>query len=145
MASPKKKSSKGRKRGKKAWRNTIIPSHSEYEKILKKKFKSKLVRHPTGLPDFLIHSKNTRFDELKPNRFANGSLAGPELRYLNENQENTVKRLLDEGVTQIYIVYYNQKRNKKFTFKEKKLEKNNYLEFCISTHTSERFNVDDLF
>ena len=85
------------------------------EKILKKKFKNKLVRHPKGLPDFLIHSKNTQFAELKPNRFANGSLAGAKGRYLNKNQENTVKRLLDEGVTQIYIVYYNQKENKKFT------------------------------
>ena len=131
--------------GKKAWRKTIRPSHDEYEKKLKRQFKNQLVKQPTGLPDFIVHSKNTRFDELKPNRYENGSLAAAKGRYLNKNQENTVKRLLDEGVTQIYIVYYNQKRNKKFTFKEKKLEKKNYREFCCSTHKSKRFNVDDLF
>ena len=81
------------KRGENAWEHTIDPSHDQYQKRLRNEFKNKLVRKPKGLPDFIVHTKTTRFEELKPNRFADGKQADPKGRYLKENQERVVREL----------------------------------------------------
>ena len=140
----KKDAASNSRRGKNAWANTIDPSHDKYQEILQKEFKNKLVRKPRGLPDFVVHTKTTRFEELKPNRYADGSLAPADGRYLNENQENTIREMLDEGVSQIFIVYYNQKKSK-FIFQRKKLTKKNLFKFCFTTSADKRFNADELF
>tara|TARA_Y100001936_G_C15750382_1_gene495776 strand:+ start:65 stop:553 length:489 start_codon:yes stop_codon:yes gene_type:complete len=134
-----------KERGESAWENTITPSHEKYRKQLEKEFKNKLIRLPIGIPDFIIHSQNIRFEELKPNRFADGKLASAKGRFLNENQEKVVKELLKERVTDIFIVFYNQKQNKSFIYKRQKLTKKNYKEFCYSTPKEKRFDTDSLF
>jgi len=146
-------------RGKEAHFYTIVPSHDRYETQLRIKNKNKLVRSPKGLPDFVVHDKNTKFYELKPNRLwtktktAGGRMSpqGTESKYLNEDQERTIRRMLNEGVKNIFIVYYNKYKRKghkkdfRFVFKEKRLSRKNLKEFCISTDFFERYDPDELF
>ena len=124
-------------RGRDAHIYTIGPSHDRFEIQLRIKNKNKLVRSPKGLPDFVVHDRNTRFYELKPNRLwtrtktKGGSMVsqGTEAKYLNGDQERTIRRMFNEGVKNIFIVYYNKYKKKglkkdfRFVFKEKRLSR----------------------
>ena len=76
---------------------------------------------------------------------------GTEAKYLNGDQERTIRRMLNEGVKNIFIVYYNKYKKKglkkdfRFVFKEKRLSRKNLKQFCISADPSGRFEPDELF
>ena len=109
------------KQGKDAWEYSIGPSHKQFTIQLRKKNKKKLVRQPKGLPDFIVHDRNTKFYELKPNRlWTKGKMIsqGTDSKYLNQRQEEVIRRMLNEGVKNIFIVYYNKYKLKGHSQKE---------------------------
>jgi len=141
------------KPGKDAWKYSIGPSHKRYLTQLRKKNTSKLVREPKGLPDFIVHDKNTEFYELKPNKTGTkGKMrsSGTNRKYLNPRQEKVIRRMLRSGVKNTFIVYYNKylSKNKgkegRFVFKEEKLTLKNLKSFCVSSRGM-RFDPDCLF
>jgi len=137
------------KYGKDAWKYTIYPSHRLCKTQLKIENKGRLVNEPTGLPDFIVHDRKTKFYELKPNRLFSKTLS-PERRYLSEDQEKVIKKMLKDGMKNIFIVYYNKykikghSKNGRFVFKKQRLTKKNLKLFCLS-YPYERYDPDKLF
>lgn len=140
------------KRMKDAHVNTIGPSHDIFERKMRRKFPRRSVTQSKGVPDVIVYGKDTIFYEIKPNReFSNGKtrrIRNAKGRYLNENQEKTIRRLLREGKQNIFIVYYNKYVNNKksrFVYKEIKLDLKNLKKFCFNSDDSKKFDPDELF
>ena len=138
------KSKKASKRGKDAHRNTIGPSHKKCGNVLKRKYPKQFVTSTTGMPDFVIFNKGTKFVELKPCRLSKNQRASFERMYLSLTQEITILFLLNCGAY-VGIRYY-IKTEKTFTYsKVIKLSSKNLKRFCLSTPWEERTDPDDLF
>ena len=140
-----------RKRGKKAHDETIKPSHDKFESKKRKEFPNKSVTQSIGVPDVIVYGKGTIFYEIKPNRvIANGTrkhIGQKARRYLNKDQENTIRRLLKEG-HQVFIVFYNKYKRKsgdEFVYREKELDIKNLKNFCVSSNDDKLFLPDVLF
>ena len=132
------------KNGKKAHRETIGPSHDKCEKKLKHEYQNDHVTSTTGMPDFVIFNKGTKFVELKPCRLSKNQRASFERMYLSSTQEITILFLLNCGAY-VGIRYY-IKTEKTFTYsKVIKLSSKNLKRFCLSTPWEERTDPDDLF
>ena len=130
--------------GKKAHDETIGPSHAECEKKLKREYQNDHVTSTTGMPDFVIFNKGTKFVELKPCRLSKNQRASFERMYLSLTQEITILFLLNCGAY-VGIRYY-IKTEKTFTYsKVIKLSSKNLKRFCLSTPWEERTDPDDLF
>ena len=138
------KSKKASKRGKDAHLYTIGPSHKKCWNVLKRKYPKQLVTSTTGMPDFVIFNKGTKFVELKPCRLSKNQRASFERMYLSLTQEITILFLLNCGAY-VGIRYY-IKTEKTFTYsKVIKLSSKNLKRFCLSTPWEERTDPDDLF
>ena len=130
--------------GKEAWRKTIRPSHDKCGKKLKREYQNDHVTSTTGMPDFVIFNKGTKFVELKPCRLSKNQRASFERMYLSLTQEITILFLLNCGAY-VGIRYY-IKTEKTFTYsKVIKLSSKNLKRFCLSTPWEERTDPDDLF
>ena len=130
--------------GKIAWRKTIGPSHAKCEKKLKREYQNDHVTSTTGMPDFVIFNKGTKFVELKPCRLSKNQRASFERMYLSLTQEITILFLLNCGAY-VGIRYY-IKTGKKFRYsKVVKLTLRNYKSYCFSTPWNERTDPDKLF
>jgi len=60
----------------------------------------------------------------------------------------TIRRLIKEGQTNIFIVYYNKYKNKnrdRFVYRKKKLNLKNLKRFCSDSDDARRFDADQLF
>jgi len=140
------------KRGKDAHSKTIGPSQDTFQRKMRRKFPNRSVTQSKGVPDVIVYGKGTIFYEIKPNReFSNGrtrQIRDAKGRYLSENQEKTIRRLLREGKQNVFIVYYNKYVNKKrirFVYKERKLDLRNLKRFCFNSDDNKKFDADDLF
>ena len=140
------------RRGKDAHEKTIIPSHDIFERKIRKKFPHRSVTQSIGVPDVIVYGKGTIFYEIKPNReFSKGKtrhIRDAKGRYLNENQEKTIRRLLREEKQNIFIVYYNKyvnNKKSKFVYREIKLDLKNLKKFCFNSDDRKKFDPDDLF
>jgi len=140
------------KRMRDAHANTIVPSHDIFERKMRRKFPRRSVTQSKGVPDVIVYGKETIFYEIKPNRyFLNGKskrIRDARGRYLNENQEKTIRRLLREGKKNIFIVYYNKYVNKhrnRFVYRQRKLDLKNLKRFCFNSADSKKFDPDELF
>ena len=130
--------------GKKAHDETIGPSHDECEKKLRREYQNDHVTSTTGMPDFVIFNKGTKFVELKPCRLSKNQRASFERMYLSLTQEITILFLLNCGAY-VGIRYY-IKIGKKFRYsKVVKLTLRNYKSYCFSAPWNERFDPDKLF
>jgi len=137
-----------RRAGLDAHRNTIGPSQNIFENKMRRKFRDRLVTQAKGVPDVIVYGKGTKFYEIKPNRlYSKGKMRtiNAERKYLNPNQEKTMKRLLKEGAKDVFIVYYNRKKNKKFEYREVKLTTKNISKYCCTTAFYKRKDPDELF
>ena len=113
-------------------------------KKLKREYQNDHVTSTTGMPDFVIFNKGTKFVELKPCRLSKNQRASFERMYLSLTQEITILFLLNCGAY-VGIRYY-IKTEKTFTYsKVIKLSSKNLKRFCLSTPWEERTDPDDLF
>lgn len=136
-----------RRAGLDAHRNTIGPSQDIFENMMHRKYPNRLVTQSKGVPDVVVYGKGTKFYEIKPNRlFSKGKMRtiGAKRKYLNENQEKTIKRLLSYGAKNIFIVYYNRMKNKKFEYCQVKITKKNISKYCYTTPFNKRKDPDEL-
>ena len=129
--------------GKKAWKETIRPSHDKAERKLQSKYPNHLVVSTTGMPDFIISTKKDRMVELKPNRLARNQRASYERMYLSSTQESKIKRLLSWGMP-VGIMYYNKIGRKMVYSNVIWLSSKNLKSFCCSTPSQKRFDPDTL-
>ena len=142
-----------RQRGLKAHSDTIGPSHDKFLAIVRRKYRPRSATQPTGLPDIIVHCKDTIFFEIKPHKvIKNGSRkfidSRKNRRYLSENQEKTIRRLLKEGEKNIFIVYYckyQRKSGDRFVYRQQKLNLENLKRFCFDSDDNRKFDVDELF
>ena len=130
-------------KGKKAWKETIRPSHDKAERKLQSKYPNHLVVSTTGMPDFIISTKKDRMVELKPNRLARNQRASYERMYLSSTQESKNKRLLSWGLPD-GIRYYNKIGRKMVMQNVIRLSSKNLKSFCYSTPWQKRFDPDTL-
>ena len=133
-------------KGKKAWKETIRPSHDKAERKLQSKYPNHLVVSTTGMPDFFIIDKKGRIVdlvELKPNRLARNQRASYERMYLSSTQESKIKRLLSWGMP-VGIMYYNKIGRKMVYSNVIWLSSKNLKSFCCSTPSQKRFDPDTL-
>ena len=130
-------------KGKKAWKETIRPSHDKAERKLQSKYPNHLVVSTTGMPDFIISTKKDRMVELKPNRLARNQRASYERMYLSSTQESKTKLLLSKGM-RVGIMYYNKIGRKMVYSNVIWLSSKNLKSFCCSTPSQKRFDPDTL-
>ena len=128
---------------KKAWKETIRPSHDKAERKLQSEYPNHLVISTTGMPDFIISTKKDRMVELKPNRLARNQLASYERMYLSSTQESKIKRLLSWGMP-VGIMYYNKIGRKMVHADVIRHSSKNLKSFCCSTPSQKRFDPDTL-
>jgi len=85
------------------------------------------VFHHIGLPDLLVirSSGEIGFYEIKPKK------AEPAKRLLNRYQKETVKRLLNIGLKDVYVVKYEKRENRYYYDKPIRLTKENLNEHCL--------------
>tara|TARA_B100001750_G_scaffold215518_1_gene199559 strand:- start:40 stop:486 length:447 start_codon:yes stop_codon:yes gene_type:complete len=130
-------------KGKKAWKETIRPSHDKAERKLQSKYPNHLVVSTTGMPDFIISTKKDRMVELKPNRLARNQRASYERMYLSSTQESKTKLLISKGM-RVGIMYYNKIGRKMVYSNVIWLSSKNLKSFCCSTPSQKRFDPDTL-
>ena len=143
----------GRQRGFKAHSDTIGPSHDKFLAIVRRKYRSRSATQPTGLPDIIVHCKDTIFFEIKPHKVIKNDSrrfidSRKKRRYLSENQEKTIRRLLKEGEKNIFIVYYckyKRKSGDRFVYRQQKLNLENLKRFCFDSDDDRKFDADELF
>jgi len=87
----------------------------------------KNVFHHVGLPDLLVirNSEKIGFYEIKPKK------GKREKRLLNRYQKETVKRLLNFGLKDVYIVKYEKREKRYYYEKPIQLTKENLNEHCL--------------
>ena len=133
-------------KGKKAWKETIRPSHDKAERKLQSKYPNHLVVSTTGMPDFIIIDKKGRIVdlvELKPNRLARNQRASYESMFLSSTQESKNKLLISKGM-RVGIMYYNKIGRKMVYSNVIWLSSKNLKSFCYSTPWEKRFDPDTL-
>ena len=130
-------------KGKKAWKETIRPSHDKAERKLQSKYPNHLVVSTTGMPDFIISTKKDRMVELKPNRLARNQRASYERMYLSSTQESKTKLLISKGM-RVGIMYYNKIGRKMVYSNVIWLSSKNLKSFCCSTPSQKRSDPDTL-
>ena len=130
-------------KGKKAWKETIRPSHDKAERKLQSKYPNHLVVSTTGMPDFIISTKKDRMVELKPNRLARNQRASYERMYLSSTQESKTKLLISKGM-RVGIMYYNKIGRKMVYSNVIWLSSKNLKSFYCSTPSQKRFDPDTL-
>ena len=133
--------------GKKAWKETIRPSHDKCKRKLQSEYPNHLVVSTTGMPDFIIIDKKHRIVdmvELKPNRLARNQRASSERKYLSSTQESKNKRLLSWGLP-VGMMYYNKIGRKMVHADVIRHSSKNLKSFCYSTPWQERIDPDTLF
>ena len=141
-----------RKRGLKAHDETIRPSHDKFLAKMRRRYRPRSATQSTGLPDIIVYGKGTIFFEIKPHRVIKNDsrrfIDSKERRYLSENQEKTIRRLLKEGKKNIFIVYYckyKRKSGDRFVYRQQKLNLENLKRFCFDSDDNRKFDVDELF
>ena len=130
-------------KGKKAWKETIRPSHDKAERKLQSKYPNHLVVSTTGMPDFIISTKKDRMVELKPNRLARNQRASYERMYLSSTQESKTKLLISKGM-RVGIMYYNKIGRKMVHADVIRHSSKNLKSFCYSTPSQKRFDPDTI-
>lgn len=126
-SNPKRSHSGG---GKRAWKYSITPSHKFCGEMLERKYSGKIATGPTGQPDFVVHSNNVKFYELK-------TVSGTDdSKYLRDSQKKTIMRLLRKKVD-VSIIYYKKigkgLKSKDYLFKPITLNATNIVKYHVSS------------